>query len=228
MNCDLFLNMYWSQYILLEKEFCKSLSYVSLSQENYNTFSNAFLKLILQTGSEIDISLKMLCSIFDPQYDGQTINQHLHGIQKYRSDFFDQVVEVRAVNEDIKIKPWKDYDSTPNNSLCWWKVYNKVKHDRTKIGTINAETREYYKFANLKNALYSLAALYHILVFAYYTLAKNDMSQKRYIVTPLPGSGLFCLTGGFWNSVTFYNDNALYVNEDGNLILEYGLNFPYG
>lgn len=225
VSCELFLDMYWRQYILLEKEFCKSLNFVSLSKDNYNTFSNAFIKLILQIGSEIDVSLKMLCGLFEEEYQGSNILAHMRCIENNDNSFFAQVVKVRTENEDLEIEPWKDYKHSEGTCPYWWTVYNKVKHERTRIGEINHETKAYYKFANLKNALFGLAALYHVLVFSYYRLAENDTIKKRYVFTPLPGSRLFRLTGDLWDSVTFYDEFAFRVDNDGYLIMEYG--FPY-
>lgn len=48
MNEKEFLNNYWSQYILLEKEFLSIISYVFLDENNFNVFSNSFIKIILE------------------------------------------------------------------------------------------------------------------------------------------------------------------------------------
>lgn len=58
MLCKEFINTYWSQYILLEKEFVSTLHYLSLDRENEEAFSQAYLKLLLELGSEIDVAFK--------------------------------------------------------------------------------------------------------------------------------------------------------------------------
>ena len=101
----------------------------------------------------------------------------------------------------------------------WWKAYNKIKHDRTNVGTIGSETKNYYKFANLQYVLQGLAGLYQTLIYLYYDMARLE---DKSILTPLPGSRTFRLIGDQWNNINFYGDYAFYINKDGHLIMEYG------
>ena len=43
-----FIRLYWGNYILLEKEFIKTIEYVSIDEENYATYSKAYAKLLLE------------------------------------------------------------------------------------------------------------------------------------------------------------------------------------
>ncbi len=56
-----FTNLYWKQFLMIEKEFRKAIQYVALSEDNYNTYSDFFVKILLQIGSEIDVVAKTLC-----------------------------------------------------------------------------------------------------------------------------------------------------------------------
>lgn len=38
-----FYKLYWEQYQNLKDEFVKTLNYVSLEEDNYNTYSNAYI-----------------------------------------------------------------------------------------------------------------------------------------------------------------------------------------
>ena len=98
----------------------------------------------------------------------------------------------------------------------WWTAYNKVKHNRTSLVEIDGKKQEGYKFANQKYTMLALAGLYQIMVYLYQKLA-TDEGKK--IVTPMPGSRLFKLIGGVWDSISFYGDSAFYIN-DGDLIWE--------
>ena len=62
MTCEEFINMYWSQYILLEKEFVSTLHFLTLDSSNESAFSQAYSKLILELGSEIDVVFKQYCN----------------------------------------------------------------------------------------------------------------------------------------------------------------------
>lgn len=58
MTIHEYLSNYWSIYTLLEKEVRESLQYVELDVRNFPTFSQQFVKLLLQIGSEVDNVLR--------------------------------------------------------------------------------------------------------------------------------------------------------------------------
>ncbi len=216
MTCDSFAKSYWAHYISIEKEFIKTLSYVSLSEDNYETYSEQYLKLLLEIGSEVDITMKMYCSLIGTGFHGTKISHYLDFIINNYPDFFEHNVTVQ--NNSITLMPWLNTDESGNIlSPFWWKAYNKVKHCRTKTGTIEGQTKEYYKFANQKYVLLALAGLYQVLLCSYYKLATQE---NNHVLIPLPGSRVFQISGEEWDDVSFYNDFALYINEDGELIME--------
>ena len=55
MTDEEFTNLYWKQFLMIEKEFRRAIQYVALSSENFNTYSDFFAKVLLQIGSEIDV-----------------------------------------------------------------------------------------------------------------------------------------------------------------------------
>ena len=61
MREEIFTNLYWKQYLLIEKEFRKSNKYVALSIDNYNTYSDLYARILLQIGSEVDVVSKLIC-----------------------------------------------------------------------------------------------------------------------------------------------------------------------
>ena len=215
MNTTEFCKVYWRHYIALEKEFRNTIEYVSLEVENYYTFSEAYLKLILQICSEIDITLKFFCRLLDENFNGKKIFEYAQCIKSKYSKLFDQTVENMNLKE--KIVPLKNLRND-TSKIDWWRVYNKIKHNRTDIVKIGSISQVSYKFANLKNTINALAALYQILMNIYYQLAKEE---KEEILTPLPGSRFFTISGDFWDNITFYQDFALYIDvEEGNLMMK--------
>ena len=218
LSCDEVINLYWNQYISIEKEFAETVNYVALAEDNYRTYSDAYIKIMLQLGSEVDIALKLYCQTLDKQFSGENIDKYRDLIQKYRPEFCDQIVQVTSNN--IEIQPWNNWNKLPSAiNPYWWKAYNKIKHDRTNVGTIGSETKNYYKFANLQYVLQGLAGLYQTLIYLYYDMARLE---DKSILTPLPGSRTFRLIGDQWNNINFYGDYAFYINKDGHLIMEYG------
>ena len=71
LSCDEVINLYWNQYISIEKEFAETVNYVALAEDNYRTYSDAYIKIMLQLGSEVDIALKLYCQILDKQFSGE-------------------------------------------------------------------------------------------------------------------------------------------------------------
>ena len=78
-----FLQTYWRQYLLLEDDFIKAISYVELSPDNYSTYSSRYLKLLLAIGSEIDVTLQVYCRQLDPTYNKETMNDYRNDIKNY-------------------------------------------------------------------------------------------------------------------------------------------------
>lgn len=156
MKTDEFIDVYWSQYILIEKEFMNTINYVSLSTDNYETYSNAYLKLLLQIGSEIDVIFQLYCKLLDSNFSKEGITNYKECIQEFKPDFICQDVNVIANN--VMIQPWEkwNYEGSP----YWWMAYNKIKHCRFDICKIDGKEKEGYKFANQEYTVHALAALY--------------------------------------------------------------------
>ena len=141
---QLFKKIYWKNFLAIEDELVKINSYVALDQINYKTYSTVFLKLLLEIGSEIDIVCKLLCSIRFGITNVSNINEYRDSILGNVPDF----TMVYVVADGIKEIPWENWQ---NENPKWWKVYNGVKHNRFSMTTIDGETQEFYKFANLEN-----------------------------------------------------------------------------
>lgn len=226
LNCDQFIDVYWAHYISLEKEFASTMRFVAIDPDNESTFSEAYSKLLLGIGSEVDVVLKEYCKMLQATFTGNKIDQYKTLIHSIKPNFCTQ--DVLVLKTEDKIQPWLAWSGTVVeagnviNNPYWWKVYNKVKHERTEIGTIALETKEYYKFANQKYTMLALAGLYQVVIYMYYELAT---AEGKKVVTPLPGSRVFELTGGTWDTTQFNRDVAFYV-DNGVLTME-SSNIPY-
>ena len=121
--------------------------FIEIAPENYSTYSLELVRLLLAAGSEIDVALKELCKLSQPEAKPtRNIDQHkkiilgdknLIGIPK-------QTIEIRRFA--IGLTPWKGWEA---DNPSWWTAYNKVKHDRAAN----------YKMGNLGNTLNAVAAL---------------------------------------------------------------------
>lgn len=217
MNSDEFLDTYWSYYISIEKEFMNTFQYISLDEDNNNSFSQSYAKLIMEICSEIDVLFKEYCRFLDENFNKRysKIVRYKKCIKAKKPEFVNQ--EVQLIKDDRIIVPRKEWDYSVD-SPCWWTVYNKVKHHRTSIVKINNISKEAYRFANQEYTLLSLAGLYQLSMYYYYAISVRE--NKR-VTVPLPNSRTFRLVGGIWKDVTFYGDYATYINDKGYLIKEW-------
>lgn len=207
------VDSFWTHYVMLEKEFMATTGFVKINTDNYLTYSDAYVKLLLQIGSEVDVVSKETCKLIDHSFIEETMDKYRLKLSE-DPEFVN--VTVHLINSGIVLKPWNDIESKAagNPALKWWKAYNKVKHERMNTVTIDGVTKESYKFANLKNTITALGALYHLLLHAYYLALKNEGEKTE---VPLPGSRLFKLQGTIWNDVVFSFDTSLYI-DNGHLI----------
>ena len=196
-----FHNLYWKQYILIEKEFRASIKYAAIDNSNFSTYSDAYAKLLLQIGSEVDVVAKLLCKEINPASNVDNILQY----QSVISAKFPEYEKVTVSCSDLDLNPW---DGLGVSSPVWWKVYNAVKHNRNKTETYDTVTKENYKFANQKNVLYALAGLYQLEQYLYSVIAHDPYEE-----TPLPGSRLFMLKDQGWESKHFGQDTLFYIKD---------------
>ena len=205
MTREEFSDLYWYQYIMIEKEFKATTKYVTIDSLNCKAYSIAYAKLLLQIGSEVDVIAKQLCLEINNNSKAKNINQ-------YSPEIIGRFIEfpnVTVACGSIVLQPWKEWDK---DSPDWWKVYNGVKHNRNKTETYANITQENYRFGNQENTLNALAGLYQLEQYLYSVIAHNPHEE-----TPLPGSRLFKLIDCGWEKKQFAQDMVLYVNDDGML-----------
>lgn len=176
MNRDDFLKVYWKQYRLLERELIQTDDYVSIDRENYNTFSNQYMKLLLTICSEIDSIAEVLCSIYNDKLPYgiknklDTLIEEFPNLKEYR-------VNTRYPYDIKNITPMVKFSDSISD---WWQAYNDIKHRR--MGTNEAGRYNYTK-ANLKNVLYALAALYILNRNLYDSLDDNGKSGEEVLIS---------------------------------------------
>ena len=197
-----FIDRYWKQYIMIEKEFKASFKYVALDIDNYSAYSDVYAKVLLQVGSEVDVIAKVICRKINTSSCADSISRYQIEICSHFSEFEDVIVKCG----DEELRPWKGWAI---NSPIWWRVYNGVKHNRNSIETYESISKENYKFANQGNVLDALAALYQLEQYLY-TL----IPHYSYEETPLPGSRLFILNNQGWEKKKFGHDSFFYIKDE--------------
>lgn len=210
-----FLLRYWKYYIQIEKEFVQTINYVSIDESNFVTYSDAYLKIMLQIGSEVDITCKYLCELLGDRLKDGSINKYKDIILNHIPNFCDVRIDEKL--SKLSTCPWEEW-KYDGGVPVWWTIYNKIKHHRASSGTIAGIRQEYFKFANLKYTLTALMGLYQVMLYSYYYLAQEE--NKR-IFVPLPASRLLETNSLIWQDVDLGTSMIMYVN-NGHLIMETG------
>jgi hypothetical protein len=150
-------NHHWSYYLAIENQLADTARFVEFSDQNKETYSIEFARILLAAASEVDVIAKQLCKILDNNSDAKSIFQYQSFINVHLPNITQEVIRINRYN--IILQPWENF-ALPNLPPTWWTAYNKVKHHR----------HTNFEDANLKNAMHAVGAL-HILVVYYYKTA---------------------------------------------------------
>ena len=82
-----FIIDYWNYYLLLEKKFLNTLDFVTLSEDNFETYSNEYINIMYTIGAELENVLKTFCGFKSDEYRtmkdyGKYIKENYHEILK--------------------------------------------------------------------------------------------------------------------------------------------------
>ncbi|MBQ8999102.1 MAG: hypothetical protein IJ086_10520 [Clostridium sp.] len=153
MNREEFLINYWRYYNILEEDFIKLTRCVRICETNYKTCSDEIIKQFLSVTSEFENICKEVCEFKDSD-EHKNINDICNKIFNKIENIQSVEIIVKHTN-DLRIKPFKEWNKSKPWELFWWKGYNEVKHNRL----------EKYESGNLRNLLNSLAALYFMELY---------------------------------------------------------------
>lgn len=165
MDSKQFNKIYWKHYIVLEEDFMNTLRYVELQQDNFNTYSVEFNKLLQSICSEFDVVCKEICKLYDTTKNN--IKEYAEVILRKFENLTNEVINLRGDNSFF-LKPLENWIVNPEyKSPQWWHDYNSVKHDRANN----------FRKANMGNVLEALASLYLIEMYFAYEIASinNDI-----------------------------------------------------
>jgi hypothetical protein len=128
-----------------EDDLAQISRYIEFHPDNYKTYSLELVRLLLATGSEVDVALKEFCKMIQPSgAPTKNINDHKAVVLGKYKDMHRQSITMPRF--DITLTPWKDW---PTANPPWWMAYNDVKHNRL----LN------YRCGNLENSTNAVGAL---------------------------------------------------------------------
>jgi len=164
---------YWQYFVALESDLEATTRYVECCEENYNTYSVAYAQIILSAGSEVDVVSKLLCNKVQSTSKAENINDYRNILHSEYKDL--HKLKVLIPRYELDFTPWNSWVSDKNPD--WWTLYNKIKHQR----------HDYYKQANLKNALLSVSGLFCLVLYFYHVeLRANDLQPWPKLLTINP------------------------------------------
>jgi len=152
---------HWEYFLSIEKDLLKCTNYVDFTEDNYNTYSIEFAKIIMTSGAEIDVIMKLLCKSINPSLSPRNITEYYNIIHSKYPKFNDFEIELPKYH--LSFKPWENWTNT--NSPAWWKdSFNKIKHERDI----------HFSQANLNNTLQITSGLLCLILY-YYKETQTDI-----------------------------------------------------
>ena len=137
----------------------------------YNTYSVAYAQIILSAGSEVDVVSKLICNDVQSKNKAKNIDDYIKILHSEYKGLHNLGILIPRYNK-LPLTPWDSWVSGKNPD--WWKLSNKIKHQR----------HDFYKEANLKNALFSLSGLFCLVLYYYrQQLRANDLQPWPKLLT---------------------------------------------
>ena len=165
-NVNAFLQVYWAFYLTLEHDFVRTERYVTVDQDNFNTYSVEYNRILQSTCSEVNVVAKKLCELLGNS-NVEKMDNFRDVITQHCGMLYDETVEIGNV---LKVQPWKEWGIEKRCNPIWWRLYNKVKHCRAELcenEDFFGKNRPFYKAATQENVLLALSGLY---VLEFYTM----------------------------------------------------------
>lgn len=144
----------WNYFLTIEEDFIKTIPFAEPSENNFDTYSTQYAKILLAAASETDTILKRLCKAIDPsckKRSEQSYREFL--VKEHKVPLY--AAKTKILQYNLSSAPWESYEFEKPETPDWWTAYNKVKH----------HLDEGFKKATLKNALCSICGLFVSILF---------------------------------------------------------------
>lgn len=177
--------LHWNYFIALENDLEKVSRYIEFCTDNEKTYSIELAKLLIAASSEIDVVLKMFCSLFHE--DCTNITQYQDSMKRNCPEVITEVFSIPRYS--MKSTPWENWNLPQPKAPDWWKAYTNVKHHRDIK----------YSDANLKNTINSMGAL--LILLTYYYKEKTGESMKEVTRFLQPDTSIISLKREYYYSI---------------------------
>lgn len=156
--------LHWNYFLAIEKDLENLSRYIEFDESNLKTYSIELTHILFSSSSEVDVVMKQLCNLIDPDKKVKNIDDYRNLIKIHSKDFINEEVIIHRYG--LTYKPWVKWNEDINPD--WWKSYNNVKHERNK----------HFIEANLQNAINAVGALLLTVVY-YYKFAFSKEAGKQ-------------------------------------------------
>ena len=151
---------HWHYFLAIEKDLENLSRYIEFAKENLSVYSIELTRLLLSASSEIDVIMKELCTLLEPNKKAEHINDYREIIQRRLPVLIKE--EVSLDRFGLLFTPWDSWTGLDNPN--WWRSYNNVKHERNN----------HFSEANLQNTINAVGALLLTVVHYY----KHSFSKE--------------------------------------------------
>lgn len=122
--------MYWKNFLYLEKRFEELTRYVDLHEDNLPTFSVEIMNLYLSACSEIEAVYKEIFSKVGESMNFDEFKAEVASLNESWKEFLKQPVTIDGYLQEIY--PFRlIIENTEESTYSkWWKNHNAIKHNR--------------------------------------------------------------------------------------------------
>jgi len=159
------LSYQWNYFLALENDLQNVSRYIEFREDNFKTYSIELAHLLLASASEVDVVMKEVCKLLDPNKNPKNISNYREIITRNLPQLKREVVYISRFG--LSFKPWTNW--TKSKNPFWWGSYNNVTHQRNN----------HFEEANLKNVLNSMGGLL-ITVFYFYKLKFSQLDPNTF------------------------------------------------
>lgn len=218
MTLQEFVKNHLNYYLVLESDFKNTFQFVKVDKENYETYSDEFLKLIIALGSEIYVLQGLIASLYEPNY----LSKKLKDYEVIENNITDiKLLEVEFKENKEIFKPF-NVSGYPD----WKKVYNNIKHRRTQNATKDVndskdthdystfdKNKKWFQYGNLDYVIKMFSVLHALEMIAYKKFVEDDNVKNNRSESIVPTiKSLFKIINLDWEN-KIYSDSFIISGE---------------
>ncbi len=171
------LNSFWNYYLSIENDLSDTSQFIEPNGQE-NVYSFEFAKLLILACTEVEAVFKAICF----EIKGEHVQGRMCEYKETILTAYPRIVEAEVAVDRLgrTIKPFDGWDKeTP----CWWKAYQRVKHNR----------KSYFTEATYMNATMAISVLY-ILIFYLSKITNISFSnyKSKYISSAYVNPYILC------------------------------------